>query len=73
MNLWEYVTKHRELPKGFPVPEATLDFINGKRDQSTFLAIGIAVAELAHGNVLAAVAAKGQADAIEQLLKKINV
>ena len=73
MNLWEFLAKNRELPKSTPLPKATLDFINGERDQNTVLAVGIAVAHLAKGDPLAALAAKGQADAIEKLLKKINV
>ena len=73
MNVWEFLTKHRELPKSTPLPKETLDFLNGKRDQKTVLAVGIAVAHIAKGDPLAALAAKGQADAIEKLLKKIDI
>ncbi|TRZ88250.1 MAG: hypothetical protein D4R83_00605 [Streptomycetaceae bacterium] len=72
-NVWEFITKHRELPRSSRLPKSVLDFVNGKRDQSTVLAAGIAVAHFAVGDPLAALAAKGEADAIEKLLKKINV
>ena len=72
-NVWEFITKHREIPRSSGLPNSVLDFVNGKRDQSTVLAAGIAVAHLAKGDPLAALAAKGQAEAIEKLLKKINV
>jgi hypothetical protein len=72
-SLWEKLTKHREIPKSSGLPNSVLDFVNGERDQNTVLTIGIAVANLAKGDPLAALAAKGQADAIEALLKKINV
>jgi hypothetical protein len=72
-SLWEKLTKHREIPKSSGLPDSVLDFVNGKRDQNTVLAVGVAVAHLAKGDPLAALAAKGQADAIEALLKKINV
>ena len=72
-SLWEYITKHREIPKSFPLPHSAIDFVNAERDQNTVLAVGVAVAHLAKGDPLAALAAKGQADAIEALLKKINV
>ena len=72
-NVWEFITKHREIPRSSGLPNSVLDFVNGNRDQSTVLAAGIAVAHLAKGDPLAALAAKGQAEAIEKLLKKINV
>ena len=72
-SVWEFITKHREIPRIGGLDNSVLDFVNGKRDQTTVLAAGIAIAHLAIGDPLAALAAKGQADAIEKLLKKINV
>ena len=70
---WEFITKHREIPRIGGLDNSVLRFVNGERDQTTVLAAGIAIAHLAKGDPLAALAAKGQADAIEKLLKKINV
>jgi len=73
MNAWEYITKKHTLPQGFPLPQAALDFVNGDRNQGKVLDVGIAVAHILRGDPLAALAAKGQADAIEKLLKKIEI
>jgi hypothetical protein len=55
------------------LPIEVLNFVNGKRDQNNVLTAGIAIVQLAKGDPLAALAAKGQAEAVEKLLKKINV
>ena len=72
-SLWDYITEHRELKASWGLPIEVLNFVNGKRDQNNVLTAGIAIVQLAKGDPLAALAAKGQAEAVEKLLKKINV
>jgi len=72
-SLWDYITEHRELPASWGLNPAVLNFVNGKRDQTNVVAAGLAIVHLANLDPLAALAAKGQAEAVEKLLKKINV
>jgi hypothetical protein len=72
-NLWEELTKHREIPSKIPMPDGIRDFINGDRDQKKLLRIAVALNLVATGRVIEGVTSSAEiAKLIEEAAKKIN-
>jgi hypothetical protein len=72
-NLWEELTKHREIPSKIHMPDGIRDFINGDRDQKKLLRIAVALNLVATGRVIEGVTSSAEiAKLIEEAAKKIN-
>jgi hypothetical protein len=72
-NLWEELTKHREIPNSVRIPEGIRDVINDQRDQKKLLRAATALGLVASGHVIEGVTASGEiAKLIEAAAKKIT-
>ena len=75
-SLWDVLTKKIVVPLPSKWQDSAIDnFVNGDRNQTTVLRVGVAVGVLAHtGDPLAtALSEKQLAEKIEAALKKINI
>lgn len=71
-NLWEELTKRREIPSNIHIPSGLREVIDGERDQKKLLTIAVAMGLIASGHAGEALSSREISNIIEAGAKKIT-